>query len=211
MTKKRYSVFTGSYLPSGRWQDRKDKLMNYKQAAAYVTTIIEKEKGETTSIQVWDTNYQAVWRTLTNEVHVNTELQNREHNYIAKAIENAIRRKSKKRNNKKAYEAMVEESERLGLPEVFKTDLTTRDLDKTSSIPEGQPFGWVLRVGGTQFLELRPDSYHFYLKMVDRTFAHPIHYYLWDGEKLQEMTWQELAETLYEKSSLGLSEDENVV
>ena len=90
---ERYSVSTGSYLPSGRWQDRKDKLMNYKQAAAYVTTIIEKEKkGETTSIQVWDTNHQAVWRTLTNEVRVNAELQNREHLYIAKAIENAIAR-----------------------------------------------------------------------------------------------------------------------
>jgi hypothetical protein len=80
-------------VPSGTWQERGDKLMAYKQAAAYAVKVIENEAaGEETTITVWDGAFEVAGRALTGVWH-SADYNNPEHVYIARAMQNAIDRK----------------------------------------------------------------------------------------------------------------------
>lgn len=61
----------------------------------------------------------------------------------------------------KAYDALVAQSNKVGWPVVFRSDLFFHDKEILSQIPRKQPFGWILRECGTDYISMyqTPDSW----------------------------------------------------
>lgn len=60
-----------------------------------------------------------------------------------------------------AYDAMVEQSNKVGWPTIFRSDLLFHDRQILSRIPSSMAFGWILRECGTEFVSpyQTPDSW----------------------------------------------------
>ena len=98
-----------------------------------------------------------------------------------------------------AYEAMVAESVRTSMPVAFENDLTVHDFNRLRGEDAPEEFGWVLRECGTLLLDARMTdaSRRGYLGHItesgrcDRDRC-----YFWDGQKLHEVTAEEMAERM---------------
>lgn len=60
-----------------------------------------------------------------------------------------------------AYDALVEQSKKTGWPTVFRSDLFFHDREILNQTPKHQPFGWILRECGTDYISMyqTPDSW----------------------------------------------------
>jgi hypothetical protein len=99
-----------------------------------------------------------------------------------------------------AYRALVDEAERVGLPQAFREDLYVHDR-KTLTFWSGAPqkFGWMLRECGTfLYFPLQPGQENYtayYFQRTMRIFP-GCHLYYWDGQELRGIGPDELARLL---------------
>lgn len=86
-----------------------------------------------------------------------------------------------------AYEALVAESARTGLPEAFQADLTEHDRRRLEGAEAPEQFAWVLRKSGTLLLDASMpaaarDAYAEHLTRSGRCEGD--RFYFWDGVSL---------------------------
>jgi hypothetical protein len=99
-----------------------------------------------------------------------------------------------------AYRALVEEAERLGLPQAFREDLYLHDrriLTLWNGMPE--KFGWMLRECGTFLYFARARGQEPYTgRYFSRTMSifPGCHLYYWDGQELRGVEPEKLARLL---------------
>jgi len=86
----------------------------------------------------------------------------------------------------KAYDKVVEQSNRAGWPTVFRSDLFFHDREILRQIPTTQSFGWILRECGTEFVSpyQTPDSWG---TMMIKVYANRGKFFWYDGYRLMEV------------------------
>ena len=102
--------------------------------------------------------------------------------------------------NWKGYRAIKAEASRVGWPEHFREDLTRHDRATLSRKDAPREFGWVLRRCGTHLLAPGGTTWDFLWAIaVVRNEARsdgPYRYYWFDGERLYQITAEELIRRL---------------
>ena len=92
--------------------------------------------------------------------------------------------------NRKGYRAIKEESERVGWPTHFRTDLTKHDRNTLSKKDMPREFGWVLREHGTHLLFSPCDGINLdWAKVISHNTE--ARFYWFDGEDLRPVSPQE--------------------
>lgn len=95
------------------------------------------------------------------------------------------------------YDELEIESNRIGWPVRFKTDMTKHDRTRLQSNDAPKIFGWILRKLGTLLLDPRMsrrnlESYAYYLT----SDADGNYFYWYDGHSLKEVSCNQLFELL---------------
>jgi hypothetical protein len=126
---------------------------------------------------------------------------------MADALKQAV---SPRHNDMRHYKALVAESQKVGWPASFASDLTKHDQQELKYRNPDLPFGWVLRDSGTQliFPEKAWDG-----KMpsaaaasIVRSFGNDVLFYTWDGlalVKRHQSTWEDWMDKEYRSANEG--------
>jgi len=106
------------------------------------------------------------------------------------------------------YVALKTESDRLGLPERFTTDLTEHDKAMLETADPDLPFGWAVHADGTHlFWPGTQDGVGHTVDMFPRFVREavegcgPLHFYWWDGLGLEQIEERELRQRLIEATN----------
>jgi hypothetical protein len=113
--------------------------------------------------------------------------------------------------NRRAYRAMLAEARRTGWPERFRSDLVRHDRNRLWTMPDGQPFLWVLRECGTCLFAIRADPidgaghmvWHAPEFVADAFGPDKCRFYVWDGTGMRELANAEQAAELTRELALG--------
>lgn len=107
-------------------------------------------------------------------------------------------------DNLAAYRVLKAEAQRVGFPEYYRADLTTHDRNALARRDAPTQFGWVLRRCGTHLWP--PDGNAAervrLVQLVDRQKGggDDPHYYWYDGQRLTEVTPEQLVMLLAKAS-----------
>lgn len=94
-----------------------------------------------------------------------------------------------------AYETMIAEAARTGLPKSFVNDLTVHDQNRLTGDDAPDRFGWVLRACGTLLLDARMSNqnrrdYLGHITSSGKGSADRC--YFWNGRELDAVTAEEM-------------------
>lgn len=86
----------------------------------------------------------------------------------------------------KAYEAMVEEAARVGLPKFYDADLFYHDRTEVLAMKSPR-FLWALRECGTHLIDLHTHNSHV-AGSIMQAVGNAIHWYIYDSGKLRHIS-----------------------
>lgn len=91
-------------------------------------------------------------------------------------------------NNKTAWRAMLAEAQAQGLPMAYQSDMWV-DYHILAQLPEGTPFGWILREYGTHWTSLHefPGSWGDVTTCYYSQGQNGALYYFWNGQELRQV------------------------
>jgi len=96
-------------------------------------------------------------------------------------------------SNKRGYSLLIKESEKLNMPQYYRSDLLFHDKHILANTPTSLAFGWIVRTCGTHYISRTqtPDGWGVSEIKFFGTYA-DARCFWYDGQHLREVTQPEL-------------------